>query len=155
MVNNLKEKAMSRFNLKPSRDNGIPLGSFDCDPETHNFHKQTDNYQRIKAILAQFDLKLARVVGSTYEGSPAYNSWSDHHVRLTTFNATTAELAPNGKPLFRWEKYEGGTAGGGQNHVYIAGEKMKLTAFLAGAVDHFKIALALTVTQKDLECMAK
>jgi len=29
-----------------------------------------------------------------------------------------------------WEKYEGNTPGGGQNYVYVAGRKIKLTVFL-------------------------
>jgi hypothetical protein len=33
-------------------------------------------------------------------------------------------------PGIVWEKYEGSTAGGGRNTVYVGGRKMKLTQFL-------------------------
>lgn len=49
---------------------------------------------------------------------------SIHHV-LPTLRRFVASA-----PGVVWEKYEGTVPGGGQNHLYIAGQKMKTTAFL-------------------------
>lgn len=83
---------------------------------------QERNYDALSDALARNGKKFNYVGYAQYEGAPAYNSPSGNAPTLFRFVMTA--------PGFVWEKYEGDTAGGGQNRVYVGGQAMKLTAFL-------------------------
>jgi len=90
------------------------------------WHKQLANYQGIEAALNRNGHKLTQIASSTYKGTPAYtvrDRWNKT-VNLTSFVA----IAPG---VLVWQKYEGETAGGGQNYIYVGGEKIKTTWFLS------------------------
>jgi len=85
---------------------------------------QERNFDSISAVLKRNRRKFKYLGWIAYTGTPDYLNRSDPKktVTLTRFIMTA--------PDFVWEKYEGSTAGGGRNTVYVGGQKMKLTAFL-------------------------
>lgn len=106
---------MVKKNLKTYSGNpsGVHLGTI-----------QEKHYQTLSDILARSGKKFNYVGYASYEGFPAYSShYSKKNPTLTRFVMTA--------PGFVWEKYEGDTAGGGQNRVYVSGKAMKLSDFLS------------------------
>ena len=89
----------------------------------HLGNVQERNYDALSDALQRNGKKFNYVGYASYTGAPAYNTRTGNAPTLTRFVMTA--------PGFVWEKYEGDTAGGGQNRVYVAGQAMKLTSFLA------------------------
>ena len=89
---------------------------------------QHENFDDIQEILARHGKRLTRVSMYTdTDGIPHYQDIGGRRagrkVNLTSFVALCTDTLV-------WQKYEGRCAGGGQNTVYVGGEKMKLTTFL-------------------------
>lgn len=103
-----------------------PPDNYEGDPAKFDFKKQTANYVELRDILARNNQKMDWIGVSKYEGMADYIRRFDNpkaKVMLTRFVATSPNLV--------WEKYEGGTAGGGRNTVYVGGKMMKTTDFLS------------------------
>lgn len=80
------------------------------------------HYAALKQILLRNGLVFEYLGVCSYDGITYYTS------RCATVNLVRfVAVAPG----FLWEKYEGNTPGGGQNHVYVAGKRIKLSKFLA------------------------
>lgn len=87
---------------------------------------QEDNFDSLQAILARNGKSLTRVsMYTNTRARPHYqaNRSGGRTVNLTSFVALCTDTLV-------WHKYEGQTAGGGQNTIYVGGEKMQLTRFL-------------------------
>ena len=95
---------------------GDPMG-IDLGPT------QERHFAALAEILKRNGKKFTYCGYAKYPGSPAYNASPNSKPMLTNFVCTAKD--------FLWQKYEGATAGGGANHVYVAGKKIKLTDFLA------------------------
>jgi hypothetical protein len=83
---------------------------------------QERNYEALQAILQRNGDAIHYIGYAAYPGMPAYNAGPNSKPTLTTFVGIANSLV--------WEKYEGQTAGGGRNTVYVGGRAMKLTDFL-------------------------
>ena len=96
-------------------------------PDAYTFSKvQQKNYDMLSSILARNGMKFTHIDAVTYPGERAYNAPNRNDPKpffLTSFIVKS--------PALEWIKYEGGTAGGGQNLVKINSKKMKLTEFLS------------------------
>ena len=102
-------KILDRYSGDPM---GIDLGNV-----------QERHYDALSEILKRNKRKFKYIGWVAYEGEPDYTRREPgKKVVLTRFVVTA--------PGFTWEKYEGATAGGGRNTVYVGGRKMKLTEFL-------------------------
>lgn len=108
---NMKNSYKKHLKVYSGHPNGVNLGTV-----------QEKHYQTLSDILKRSNKKFNYVGYAAYEGLPAYNSHSGNSPTLTRFVMTA--------PGFVWEKYEGDTAGGGRNTVYVGGKVMKLTDFL-------------------------
>ena len=82
---------------------------------------QENHFEYLSDFLARNGVEFDYIGYAQYEGSPAYNANQKINPTLYRFVMTA--------PGFVWEKYEGMSAGGGRNTVYIGGKKMKLTSF--------------------------
>ena len=91
--------------------------SFEGSVNNYSWKHQLNNYTRIQEVLKRNGTGLLAVASATY---PADRG------KLTCF----VSISQDGKIV--WYKYEGWAVGGGSNHIYINGLKMKLTDFLAG-----------------------
>jgi hypothetical protein len=89
------------------------------DPSTYNFGRQQANYDNIRAILDPLGLKLTKMEAGIRGGLQTFELWTPRYDDRSR------------QPLFRWYKYEGGSPGSGQNHVFFGGGKYKLTEFLS------------------------
>ena len=86
---------------------------------------QENNLKKIQEIICGFFPKLTTISAVSFNGYRHYlRVETDKPIRLTKF------VAWNEDKSVVWYKYEGTTAGGGQNYIYLAGKKMKLTNFL-------------------------
>jgi hypothetical protein len=95
------------------------------NPEDYKFNKiQAGHYEYMKSILAQAGLEFT-LLGA--ESSKARTNWQGAAGTLVRFVAFVGDPQ---KPDFVWQKYEGGTPGGGQNRVYVAGREMKVSEFV-------------------------
>lgn len=132
---------------------------FSGNPEQYTFSKiQQKHYNNLKGILARNGKKFESIVASTYDATPAYNMpryqlKSNPKIKLSGFEIENGYTYIRGQkiiiskddiepatvrlttfavqaPDFVWDKYEGQTAGGGQNSVIINGKTMKLSTFL-------------------------
>ena len=94
------------------------------DVSGYVFKGQAQNFLSLQAVLKENGTELGPIAASTY---PAETWWyySSKCRNLTRF----VSCSKDGRLM--WEKYEGNTPGGGHNHVFMAGRKMKLTGFLA------------------------
>jgi ABC-type nitrate/sulfonate/bicarbonate transport system substrate-binding protein len=99
---------------------------------------QQKNFDMLQLALSRNGLKFTFVSAATYPGSPAYdkraaNSYDSDGTCLQTVDLTrfVVVAASGSQPAMVWEKYEGLAAGGGQNHVYVGGRKIKTQAFLS------------------------
>lgn len=90
--------------------------------DDYDFKHQSSNFLRLQKVLKDNGTELGPLVAATYSGWAS--SWNNKMIRLTRF----VTCSKDGRLM--WEKYEGKTSGGGQNHVYVAGMKIKLTDFL-------------------------
>jgi hypothetical protein len=113
----------------PALDDWPGIVNYSGDPEQYNFSSvQKKNYDALKNILARNDISFDYIGSSTYPGWRAYDDygWKERglpeSIKLTRFVAVSPKLV--------WEKYEGMTAGGGRNTVYVGGNSLKLTTFL-------------------------
>lgn len=103
-------------------------GHFKGNPDSFQFasNVQKINYENLKAILARYGLRFNYFAASTYAGQGSYWNRSGNP-KLQSFVGTT-DIE---NPKFVWWKYEGATAGGGRNWVYVGGKAMKLSDFLS------------------------
>jgi len=90
----------------------------------YDFKWQIGNFLRLNEVLKANDTELGPLVAATYAAD--HNLYSNPG---TTRNLTRFVSCSKDGSLM-WEKYEGNTPGGGQNYVYVAGRKIKLTVFL-------------------------
>lgn len=114
----------------------MPWGDFYGNPNDYDFKRQADNWNVIKAALERNGLTTMVMGVKTTKALPSYCAWRDTAVggggNLTSF---TLVAGTKDGINFVWEKYEGQTAGGGQNHVYARGQKIKTTRFVAMTAD--------------------
>lgn len=82
----------------------------------YNFKKQTRNFLRLRKVLLENDTDFLYVAAAKYSG--------DLHT-----NHRFVACAADGSLL--WNKYVGFVAQGGQNHVYVAGMRIKVSVFLS------------------------
>ena len=96
-------------------------------PDTYTFSKvQQKHYDTLSSILARNGMKFTHIDARTYPARRSYLAPNRNDPKpffLTSFIVKS--------PALEWIKYEGGTAGGGQNLVKINSKKMKLTEFLS------------------------
>lgn len=83
---------------------------------------QEKHFEYLSDVLARNGLEFDYLGLAEYEGSPAYNAPNKKNKPTLYRFVMTA-------PGFVWEKYEGISAGGGRNTVYVGGKAMKLTDF--------------------------
>ncbi len=88
----------------------------------YDFRKQLENYAKLEAVLQANGRSFLWVAGAYY---PAVRNWvhfppANNH----RFNA----VADDGSLL--WHKYVGMEPMGGQNHVFVAGMRIKVSMFL-------------------------
>ena len=92
--------------------------------EDYNFKRQSENFLRLQKVLKANDTELGPIAAATYDGNQGYQG-NYKHTSLTRF----VSCSKDGRLM--WAKYEGKSVGGGQNYVYVAGMRLKLTDFLA------------------------
>ena len=80
----------------------------------YNFRLQTDNYMDLRRILRRNGTDFLYVAAARYMGDQR--------------NHRFVACAKNGSLL--WNKYVAYSAQGGQNHVYVAGMRIKVSLFL-------------------------
>jgi hypothetical protein len=108
--------ALYRF----SRD---AVSVFEGRVEDYDFKQQYSNFFKLQAVLRTNGTKLGPIAVATYVGDGGYsNNWKPRN--LTRF----VSCSEDGRLM--WEKYEGSSAGGGQNYVFVCGMKIKLSDFL-------------------------
>jgi hypothetical protein len=81
----------------------------------YDFKKQTENYNRLRAVLLENGTDFLYVASAQYRG--------DLHT-----NHRFVACAADGSLL--WHKYVGFVAQGGQNHVFVGGMRIKVSIFL-------------------------
>jgi hypothetical protein len=91
------------------------VNNFDWKRQLHNFEKLQEVLKRNKEELIVIAAANFPILRWRYPGS---------HVMKTSF------IAVSGSGKCIWYKYEGSSPGDGQNHIYINGKRMKLSAFL-------------------------
>lgn len=104
----------------------MQMKTWEGNPSTVDFKAQANNYNALSEILKRNGQSFDWIGMAKYTGEADYirrYDKPDAKAMLTRFVATS--------PVLVWEKYEGATAGGGRNEVYVGGAKMKLTEFLA------------------------
>jgi hypothetical protein len=109
---------------------GQIISTFDGDPEAYDFKQQKKNYEAIKAILGEFNMKFTKIRAVTYAAERSYIARYDGKDKLTTLTTFKVIVGPEDDPIFIWHKYEGFTAGGGRNAVRFAEQEIKLSDFL-------------------------
>lgn len=148
-VNQLKQEMISQWNKRVPK--GMAEGSasqikpYSGKPEGYTFSRvQQKNYDMLVDILARNGMKFTKIDASTYPGERSYLDRLNKStpIMLTTFLVKS--------PALEWHKYEGFTAGGGQNTVKVGGKKMKLTDFLRLAPKQ-QDALLRGVSEEQLE----
>ena len=82
---------------------------------TYNFEKQTENYLKLRRVLMTYGKDFNQVSSAHYRGDLHTN----HRFVVTTVDGSLL-----------WNKYVGFVAQGGQNHVYVAGRRIKVSNFL-------------------------
>lgn len=109
----------------------FPTGSYVGSISKYTFSSQVmeDHYIKLKRILEDHSLKFAMIGSSTYVGEGSYDARWNNPVATAKLTKFVAFVGDPWKSPFVWYKYEGQTAGGGHNHVYVGGEKIKLSDF--------------------------
>lgn len=100
------------------------IDTVEGNPTTFKFNAQENNYQQLLKVLKRNNQKFDWIGAARYTGSADYTKRYDNpnaKATLTRFVCTAPSLI--------WEKYEGLTAGGGRNVIYVGGTGMKLTSF--------------------------
>lgn len=92
------------------------VSTFEGCVEDYDFEKQTDNFNRLQAVLAANGTRFLYVAASHSPGDRGVN----HRF---------AACAENGSLM--WYKYVSYVAQGGQNHVFVARKRISTSAFLA------------------------
>jgi hypothetical protein len=82
----------------------------------YDFEKQTENFERLSAVLAANGTYFTKVAAAHYDG----NEHTNHRFNVLTENGA-----------LMWHKYVGMAAQSGQNHVFVAGMRIKVSIFLA------------------------
>jgi hypothetical protein len=108
-------------------------------PGLFDWRKQKLNYERLRAVLQSNGDDLLQVFAVRW---PA-NEWAYGRTEFTRFVCTTASGA------LLWEKYENGSAGAGQNYVYVAQRRFLLSSFLG--YTHAQQVLLLRGDRAELE----
>jgi len=99
----------------------------------YNFRLQMENYLDLRRILRRNGTDFLYVAAARYEGDQR--------------NHRFVACVKNGSLL--WNKYVAYSAQGGQNHVYVAGMRIKVSLFLT-LIDHQQDAL-LSNSQKKID----
>ncbi len=95
----------------------------ECDPENFEFKTQQKNYDMLKNTLEPYGIVLTRIHATRW--STAGNILDpDRYVFVVESNSPVV-----------WYKYEGESYGSGQNYLYFAKKKIKLTQWLYGTED--------------------
>lgn len=94
------------------KDNGKV---FQGTADAYDFEKQVDNYQRLRAVLSANNKQFHLVCAAHYPDDRGTN----HRFVVTTKDG-----------CLLWHKYVGFSAQSGQNHVFIAGRRIKVSRFL-------------------------
>lgn len=81
----------------------------------YDFEKQTENYHRLREVLRTNGTDFLYIASAHYRG--------DLHT-----NHRFVACSADGRLL--WNKYVAFVAQGGQNHVYVAGMRIKVSVFL-------------------------
>jgi hypothetical protein len=118
----------------------VPKGHFFGHPERFNFKQQLNNYQKLKEVLGLHGIELTLM-------SACPRQPDDQQLRQMRFVVIAGDV---NYPQFIWEKYEGNNPRGAQNRVYVSGQMLRTSEFIALAErDPFKLAILLTDTEKE------
>lgn len=102
---------------------GIKIRHYSGDPMGYELSDvQERHFEYLSDVLARNGLKFDYLGLAEYKGQAAYNAPNKQNMPTLFRFVMTA-------PGFVWEKYEGVSAGGGRNTVYVGGKQMKLTEF--------------------------
>ncbi len=93
------------------------ISVYEGDVAGFDFEKQKNNFQKLEAVLNENGTGLSTIHVAIFGG---YD-----RKKFVRFVALTA----NG--MLTWEKYENGWKKAGQNYVYTAGRKIRLSEFLS------------------------
>ena len=130
------------------RSDGGPNGLDNFRPyegpvDDYDFEKQTDNFKKLSAILEKNGTKFTQVASAHYKG--------DLHT-----NHRFVAITEDGSLL--WHKYVGFAAQSGQNHVYVAGMRIKVSLFLGlteaqqrALIGNARSFIGLLFTKEELE----
>jgi hypothetical protein len=99
----------------PLREVGTEAETFEGLCSEYDFEKQTTNFRRLREVLRANGTDFLYVASAHYRG--------DLHT-----NHRFVACSADGSLL--WNKYVGFVAQGGQNHVYVAGMRIKVSVFL-------------------------
>ena len=104
---------------------GIKIKHYSGDPMGYTLSTiQERHFENLSDILARNGLEFDYLGLAEYEGDHSYIHHKPKGPGPTLFRFVMTA------PGFVWEKYEGISAGGGRNTVYVGGQKMKLTEFM-------------------------
>ncbi len=92
------------------------VSSFFGEVDNFNFEKQTQNYERLKKILARFNIHFELI----WEGK--FRNEEDKIYSRFLVKSACGRIF--------WRKYYGMSVGSGQNFMYIDGRKVKTTKIL-------------------------
>lgn len=96
------------------RDFSVPVDTFEGLCSEYDFGLQSRNFKALQDVLHRHGTDFLYVAAARYKGN----------VRNHRFVACSADGS------LVWNKYVGFAAQGGQNHVYVAGMRIKVSVFL-------------------------
>jgi len=103
--------------------NRIKIRHYLGDPMGYTLSSiQEGHFEYLSNVLARSGQEFDYLGLAEYEGQAAYNAPNKKNMPTLFRFVMTA-------PGLVWEKYEGISAGGGRNTVYVGGKAMKLTDF--------------------------
>ena len=98
----------------------LPYETQWTDVNSFDWRRQAGNFQRLQTALDRNGTPLTQVAGRVFQGEADY---------LTRFRRPNLhEFVAVSPGVLVWQKY---ALGGGKNTVFVGGEAMMLTAFLA------------------------